>query len=280
MTTDTEIQKLEIALAKANAKRRQELRDMAAPGVAYERQRKTTIATISNTQWLNNHTARFIRLARCAMPNATFALIHMGEKKEISESGVAEAFDIVETIKDTNADGPGLLGYNVPRYSLCSILGVDEVIYFDPDVDIVADVSMLASEVSESAQVGWCRSPVEPHGFGEAMDKCKLERPSVWANSGTLLLRGDFSEQYKAAAKMAIESGVDPRMVGNFAFSVMLQSGEVESEELPYRYGTIWWDATNYAKARVLHYCNDGGKRMRMSREAVAPRKYARMVSV
>jgi len=265
--TEHQAATLEQQLARTRADLMRQRVEQAAPLTAAKRQSRVDLVTISNTEWLDGHTARFVYLARRAMPDARVHLLHIGSENELARCPVLDEFDSVKSCEPSENIGPGYLGYNAPRYGLCSLFGLDEVVYIDPDVDIVADISHILDDCEGA--LGWCRSPVEPDGFGEAMDKCGLPRPKVWANSGTLVLRGDFYDQYAMASELAVASGVSDRMVGNFSFSVMLQSGGVDHREIPYKYGTIWWDKSNYARALALHYCNDKGKARRMALDSV-----------
>ena len=268
------ISKLEARMAAAERTMKETARDMAVaraeavePMTAAKRQARLDVVTICNAAWLDTHTARFIHLGRRAMPDARFHLLFVGSKAKCAASATPDQFDSVKVVPDKTKGQPGYLGYNEPRYTLCERFGLDEVVYIDPDVDIVADISHITDDCP--ASLGWCRSPVEPAGFADAMCKCSLSVPRVWANSGTLVMRGNFGEAYEAASTLAAASGVDPRMVGNFAFSVMLQYRGVEHCEIPYKYGTIWWDRDNFARAQCLHYCNDKGKQRRVALASV-----------
>ena len=233
---------------------------------AYDRQSRLTVATISNAAWMDTHTERFIRLARRAMPDAEFALVYVGKDKDIAKSKTPAMFDRMITTPDDNT-AQGYLHYNAIRYRLCSGLGVDEVVYIDPDVDIVSDISAITEDCT--ASLGWCRSPVEPAGFADACRKMGLSGDAPWANSGTLVMRGDFDEAYAKAADDVAAVGFDPRMIGNLSFSAMLRVGGVDHQEIPYKYGSIWWDYANLPKALCVHYCNDNGKARRMMLDRV-----------
>ena len=239
----------------------------AKPAARAKRQARLNVATICNADWLDTHTERFIRLARRAMPDANFTLLYVGESDALKASKTPDQFDRVLTATIADTDAPGYLAYNAPRYGLCSLMDCDTVVYLDPDIDVLADISALPDE-SETT-LGWCRSPVEPAGFADAMKACGVPDGGTWTNSGTLLLRGDYSEQYAAASVLAIKSGIDPRMVGNAAFSVMLRAGMVDHDEIPYKYGSIWWDRDRLSRALCVHYCNDKGKARRMQLDGV-----------
>ena len=240
----------------------------AAPAKAARRQMGVNVATICNAEWLDTHTERFIRLARRAMPDAKYTLLYIGEDAALMDSKTPDLFDKVHTATIADKDAPGYLAYNAPRYGLCSLMDCDTVVYIDPDVDILSDISGLPDE--HDTALGWCRSPFEPQGFAEAMRACGVPDSGVWANSGTLLLRDDYTEQYSAASKLAIKSGIVPRMVGNAAFSVMLRGGNgIKHAEIPYKYGSIWHDLPNRSRALCLHYCNDHGKARRMALDSV-----------
>jgi len=239
----------------------------AKPRAATDRQTRLNVATICNAEWLDSHTLRFIHLCRRAMPDASYTLLYIGDGDALKASKTPDLFDHVHSATVADKDAPGYLSYNAPRYGLCSLMDCDEVLYLDPDIDVVADISAVADDCKSS--LGWCRSPIEPGGFAAAMQKVEKPAPKVWANSGTLLLRDDFSKQYADAAQLAVESGITSRLVGNFAFSVMLQSGGINHSEIPYKYGSIWWDKSNFARACCLHYCNDRGKARRNALSSV-----------
>jgi len=232
---------------------------------AYQRQRRMNVVTICNTEWLDTHTERFIRLARRAMPDASYTLVHVGKPKDAAKSKTANKFDRVVSAVEKKATG--YLHYNAIRYTLCETLGMDEVVYIDPDVDIVADISHILEDCEDD--IGWCRSPVEPAGFGDAMLSLGLGNYPPWANSGTLVIRGNFSDEYLAAAEKLVSIKFTPRMIGNAAFSVMLRQGGISHSEIPYKYGTIWWDNEHLPMAQCVHYCNDHGKARRMALDAV-----------
>jgi len=227
---------------------------------ANDRQRRMHVVTICNAAWLDTHTERFIRLAHKAMPDAAYTLVYVGHGAARNKSKTPDMFDVVRTVKDDKT-APGYLRYNEIRYSLCSMLDLPEIVYIDPDVDIVSDISAILDDCH--ASVGWCRSPIEPQGFGDGMRKLGLNGDAAWANSGTLVLRRDCAEQYAAAAEGMKRIGFPPRMIGNAAFSAMLRAGGVEHQEIPYKYGSIWWDYERLSKALCVHYCNDQGKARR-----------------
>jgi len=202
------------------------------------------------------------------MPDANYTLVHVGNPSELikSKHKTPDSFDRVVTVAD-DADAPGYLHYNAIRYSLCGKLDLDEVVYIDPDVDILSDISAISDDCT--APLGWCRSPVEPTGFGDACRKIGLSGDAPWANSGTLVLRGDCEELYLQAAEMLKVENFPPRMIGNMAFSVMLRRGGVKHCEIPYKYGSIWWDRERLSRALCVHYCNDHGKARRLNLDAV-----------
>jgi len=236
------------------------------PRRAHDRQRRMQVVTICDKRWLDTHTERFIRLARKAMPDATYTLVYVGSARDRNKSKTPDQFDRVVTLKDDKS-APGYLHYNAIRYSLCSRLGLDEVVYIDPDVDIVSDASHILDDCK--ADVGWCRSPIEPQGFADAMRAAGLNSDGPWANSGTLVLRCDCAEQYAAAAQVMQRIGFTPRMIGNVSFSAMLRAGGVNHCEMPYKYGTIWHDREALSRALCVHYCNDHGKQRRMMLDQV-----------
>ena len=199
------------------------------------------------------------------MPDATYALLFVGTDAELKASKTPDQFDRV--IRRADKAATGYLHYNALRYRLCSTLGRKEVVYIDPDVDIVSDISHIPYD--STATVGWCRSPIEPQGFGDAMRKLGLNGDAPWANSGTLLLRGDFAQQYADASAKLERIGFPPRMIGNAALSVMLRHGGIDHAELSYKYGTIWWDKERLSRALCVHYCNDQGKARRDMLERV-----------
>jgi len=238
----------------------------ANPRQAHDRQRRMHVVTISDKRWLDTHTERFIRLARRAMPDANYSLVYVGHGRARNQSKTPDKFDRVLTVKDDKT-APGYLHYNAIRYGLCGMLDAGELVYIDPDVDIVSDISGILDDCA--ASVGWCRSPVEPQHFSEGMRKLGLNGDGPWANSGTLVLRRDCVQEYTAAAEGLKRIGFPPRMIGNAAFSAMLRAGGVESCEIPYKYGSIWWDATHLSRALCVHYCNDKGKARRTALDAV-----------
>lgn len=233
---------------------------------AHDRQRRMHVVTICDKRWLDTHTERFIRLARKAMPDAAYTLVYVGTARNRNKSKTPDMFDVVRTVKDDKT-APGYLRYNEIRYSLCSMLNLPEVVYLDPDVDIVSDISAILDDCA--AEVGWCRSPVEPQGFGDAMRKLGLSGDGPWANSGTLVLRRDCAEQYAAAAEGMKRIGFPPRMIGNAAFSAMLRAGGIDHQEIPYKYGCIWHDYERLSRALCVHYCNDQGKARRVALDQV-----------
>jgi len=238
----------------------------AKPRAAHERQRNLNVVTICNSSWLDTHTERFIRLARRAMPDANYTLVHVGDPADLAKSKTPDSFGHVLSIAD-DSTAPGYLHYNAIRYSLCSTLELDEVVYIDPDVDILQDISAISEDCT--ADIGWCRSPIEPAGFGDACRACGLNGDDPWSNSGTLVLRRDCSELYAEAAELLKVENFPPRMIGNMAFSVMLRRGGVKHCEIPYKYGSIWWDRERLSRALCVHYCNDQGKQRRLNLDAI-----------
>ena len=241
----------------------------------------------TNPEWLDFHLYRFIRLARRAMPTATYhALIvaPYGPEPNAKTHKALKLFDDVRFVLPQ--EQVGYLYFNALRYSLLERFGLDECLYVDPDVDIFADLSDIPKQPESLL---WCRSPVEPDGMGALVGNLELGgrltdgNGEVWPNSGMLYMRRDFLDEYEKAAALVHQSGYNPRMIGNAAFMVMCRMLEDGTHaEMPYLNDVIWWEqfqpqtmvedgrfrATAYAAAKAVHYCNDQGKACRKDIDA------------
>ncbi len=237
------------------------------------------IVTIVDSNWVNNHLGRFATLASRAMPKQYYVRQHditidlnkyfvvvvcePGTKDDMAGNQVLAFFDEVHIV-DREDGHPGYLQYNSIRFSLLERFGIDECLYTDADVDIFADISAIP-KVSQ-APLLWARSPCAIDGMDGLLSLLGLpvgdDMPHH--NAGTLYMRRDFKSEYEAAAARVVKTDYTPRMIGNAAFNVMVRSlPEDAHAEMPYKFGTIWWDAENLGKANLVHFCNDHGKAKR-----------------
>ena len=241
----------------------------------------------TNPDWLDFHLLRFIRLARRAMPDATYhALIvaPYGPEPNAKTHDSLKLFDVVRFVQPEQQIG--YLHYNALRYGLLERFGLSECLYVDPDVDMFAPPIIPDQG---KADIRWCRSPVCPAGMDGLITKLGLsgqlvdgEGREIWPNSGMLYLRRDHLDKYMTAAGHVHRAGYDPRMIGNASFMVMCRMFRDMTAEMPYQNDVIWWERDNpvtqvihgnmrasaYTIARGVHYCNDHGKAVRRAIDA------------
>jgi hypothetical protein len=270
-----------------------------AEGEKILRQAALNVVTICdmNPNWVTFHLPRFLRLAKRAMPYAKYYLVLCCDDGRQMCGGVTgllandlpllNDFDQVHYVK-TDKEQPGYLFFNDLRFSLLERFGLDECLYVDADVDIMADISDIPA-MSRDAQLMYCISPITPQGFEGLMRLVGVSAEPPYVNAGMLYLRKDLQAEYRRAAQLAVQAQFNPRMIGNASFNIMQRMLPAEAQhEIPYTYGLIWWDkaksksgitvevslpngptiaSTCYAAAKALHFCNDHGKQERIRRE-------------
>jgi len=99
--------------------------------------------------------------------------------------------------------------------------------------------------------------------------KCGYGWPEKEMNNGMLYLRGSFAEEYKAAVQKASGVSDSGRVLGTFAFNIMLQDNPTLWAEASYDNSVIWWDSDKWLDAKSIQYCNDQGQSKRLRLEAL-----------
>lgn len=246
------------------------------------------IVTIIDENWLDNHMLRFMNLALRAMPQTetaplskrvltlnTYYLVVVYSKKE--DLKAMKALPLMKFFEKVSyvlkePDAPGYMQYNALRFSLLKRFKLDECLYMDADVDICKSLHEIAGE--SDAPLLWCKSPCEIKGFRGLLNLLGLngehtdENPH--SNAGMLYIRKDYKKEYLAACERVAATDVDPRMIGNAAFNVMIRTMKPKQHaKAPYKYGVIWWDNKNLNTALSVHFCNDNGKAKRIMLESV-----------
>ena len=195
------------------------------------------LTTLATEDW-RHHVDRFTEHATAVMPDCHVQCLYQ---------------------PDDRADD--YLYFDRLRMSLPSIIG-GETVYYDPDVDIIRDVSDITAQGSESLL--WVRSPVPIPGVQEVCDHLGLPAPAVHANIGCLVIREDLSTPWAVAEERCLKLGLSGKLAGSIIFNVMLaMRGPGAHVEIPYSYDVRWNDVPDFPTAKAIHFCNDHGKAMR-----------------
>jgi hypothetical protein len=271
-----------------------------------------TVCTICDSNWIPTFLRRFLKLAHRAMPDARYCLAlytpqaqpvvdDTGVYAEVSamldkieilplpeaqaerrESGGRDAkgrFKPATVIPAQDRADAARQEYNTRRMGLGDLFGVDEYLYVDADVEILADISDIPDKTDKA--LAWCPSPVMNHDWPPIAKTFGYDMDYV-ANNGLLYVRGDLREQYSAVYhRLKTEMLTPARTRGMMAMNVLLRERPELSHMLEYIYGVIWWDTERMAKnqhgqeapimalAKTVHYCNDKGKAKMAERDGL-----------
>ena len=223
------------------------------------------ICTISTFDWLDAHTARWLRKIRENVPSAQTHLFLPFQTMESLTNEVVQGFDGVTTVTE-NKEG-GYRFFDTYRMGATTHMGADEVLYIDADADVLADISDIPS-LSDKPLL-YCASPVMNRDWFAVAQVMGYGVQGAMANNGLLYLREDFTERYNTAmektmavvtpAVLAAHPGLNKTM-GLCAFNVMLLDNPDIGAALPDGYGVVWHQPDKWAGAKVIQYCNERGQ--------------------
>ena len=219
------------------------------------------IVTVGNEKWLGSHVYRWARIARRSNPQARLHLLYCGEDREEN----AVTFSMFDEIKKYPSHCDNRPWYNSIRMRATSELGIEEVLYCDADADILQSLEYVPLFCDRPLM--YVRSPGISQEWREICEKNGW--PVKGVNNGLLYLRKDYGAMYDEIHKRYVEQGCSPRLVGTYAFNVLVRELADESAELPYYTSVIARDYINLTTARVVQYCNDENQahRLRLEQE-------------
>ncbi len=149
-----------------------------------------------------------------------------------------------------------LLAFDQLRAGLVAMLGVRQVVYIDPDTDIVSDLQGVQL-VAAGADLLWVANPMllTPvqedlirHGYGEQQAGL-----AVHLEPGFLVLRRDFAPEFTALRRRYPE--VNLQLPGSTYWNMLMLDMGDRAVRLPDEYNRTFWDVTAAAtSAKTVHF--------------------------
>ena len=223
------------------------------------------IATISKADdWLDTVLPRFVAYVRahCSGPRRLHLLLLTTDDDETATAAAiaraAALFDevVCEPFHDATPQ-QRLLVFDELRASLPTTFGVPELLYIDPDTDVVADLQGIQS-LSPNAELLWAANPfplrpvledLARHGFSRSGEEGIL--PCV--EPGFLYLRRDLSWHFAALKEQFPD--VHRFAPGSTYWTMLAQTLGSQAVRLPDDYNRTFWDVSGAAStARSVHY--------------------------
>ena len=217
------------------------------------------ICTALTADWVDSHGVRWVRYINEYAPEAKKHLFFLSDT-DIHQQfpGFADNFECVVTIPFEDR-----AQFNRVRMSATTHFGVGDILWCDADADILDDLSAIPALVADKT-LACVESPANHRDWN------KMCADNGWDvteyNNGLLYMADDWGERYDEAVKAVAEFEPNPRISGTIAFNWMLKQTD-DWVALPYDYGVIWWDSTNFPTAKIVQYCNDNGQRKRVMME-------------
>jgi hypothetical protein len=224
------------------------------------------IATISKAdRWIDDMLPRFAAFARahCSGRVRLHLLLLVADDVADAEAARIEArgrdlFDAVVRERFVDPEPHRRLAvFDELRAGLPTKLNLPELLYIDPDTDIVGDLQGIQT-LAREADVLWVANPLplrpvladlERHGFGMPADAAS----PVVAEPGFLYLRRDLAAEFAALRiRYADVHGFAP---GSTWWNMLVRSLGPKAARLPDEFNRTFWDlAAATTSARSVHY--------------------------
>jgi hypothetical protein len=222
------------------------------------------VATISKADhWVDDVLPRFAAYVRahCTGTVRLHLLLVVDPQTSPDEAEACEIrarrlFDTVVRRAFVDPDpGRRLLAFDALRAGLTTTLGVPELLYLDPDTDVVADLQDIRRIAPEAALL-WTANPLplEPviadlvrHGFATGSDAGPLVEP------GFLYLRRDLAAAFADLQNRFPD--VHRFAPGSTYWNMLVRSLGPQAVRLPDEFNRTFWDVpAAVATARSVHY--------------------------
>jgi len=150
--------------------------------------------------WMQTHLARWVYLAKQTMPDADLHLVvpvDDGTDHEVLAAFASRAdkyFVQVKFVPKVDMTGR-LLYYDRMRAGLPNLLGLDEMLYADPDIDFRASVESLQT-FKPDKKLLWVANPVELRDIRPGLKAIGRVDNDPLVEEGFLYLRGDLLRDF------------------------------------------------------------------------------------
>lgn len=222
------------------------------------------IATISKADsWIDDVLPRFAAYARsnCSGPVRLHLLLLVDAETPLIKANAYETrarrlFDTVvrRPFIDTTP-GHRLLAFDALRAGLTTAIGLPELLYLDPDTDVVGDLQGI-QRIAPAAPLLWASNPLplEPiiqdlmrHGFAAGSEPGPLVEP------GFLYLRRDLTSVFEDLRSRFPD--VHRFAPGSTYWNMLVRSLGAEAVRLPDEFNRTFWDVpAAVATARTVHF--------------------------
>lgn len=163
---------------------------------------------------------------------------------------------VVTKYEPKKTGGSRLLDYDAARAGLVADLGIDEVLYLDPDTDVVEDLGEIRS-IAPEADLLWVANPLGLRPVAEDLVVHGFIRgsgiPVVLLEPGFLYLRRDLRDEFsRLVARYPI---VNEFAAGSTYWNMVMRSLGPRAVRLPDVFNRTFWDVSAAAgHAKTVHF--------------------------
>jgi len=226
------------------------------------------IATISRADhWIDDVLPRFARLIdenSVTRVRKHLLLLVDDDDQQYAEaertrvaSRLGSLFDRVAVrYAPVSGSGPRLLAYDALRAGLVSELGLRELLYLDPDTDVVEDLGGLPL-IAPHADLLWVANPLVLGPVLEDLIRHRFEpgdpNSVTLLEPGFLYLRGDLRSEFESLVQR--HPNVNAFAAGSTYWNMLARSLGSRAVRLPDVFNRTFWDvAAAIRSAKTVHY--------------------------
>lgn len=153
--------------------------------------------------------------------------------------------------------GRRLLVFDELRAGLTSALGLDELLYIDPDTDVVADLQGI-QEIAPEADLLWAANPLPLQPVLDDLSRHGFTTPGGppspgLVEPGFLYLRRDFSAEFAAVRER--HPSVNDFAPGSTYWNMLMRALGPKAVRLPDEFNRTFWDIPSaVARAKSIHF--------------------------
>ncbi len=223
------------------------------------------VATISKAdEWVERMLPRFVAHVRAACSGTVrlhLLLLIDAEAADADATAAARALTLFDRVVERPFvdpfPGQRLLVFDAARAGLTTLLGVPELLYLDPDTDVVEDLQGI-QRIAPEADLLWVANPLplQPvlddlarHGFA-GRDTAGSEPP---VEPGFLYLRRDLTGEFAAIRQRYPE--VHRFAPGSTYWTMLARTLGARATRLPDAFNRTFWDVpAAAATAKSVHF--------------------------